>query len=513
MTIEVGGEMDTNVPADGGTPYRSPDERRAEGKALREVSPREDHGRWKAPKKRRDPVDILNASNEGRLPTLIPIRFGRMAQSPFAFYRGSAAVMAADLATVGSPGIRVQACGDAHLSNFGGFATPERRVIFDINDFDETLPGPWEWDLKRLVASIVLAGRHIGLPEKDTGRAVEATARSYREQMANYAVMRVLDVWYDTIDVNRFLGEMENEKTRKRIKKRLEQVRSKNTPDFLYPKFVEHVGEAPRIIDEPPLIFHPTNEQMPGLQSGYSDAWGRYRESLSEPLRMLYDRYRFCDMAIKVVGVGSVGTFCLIALFMSNENDPIFLQVKEAGASVLEPYAGASTHSNHGQRVVTGQRLMQSASDLFLGWGVGNNGRHFYVRQLRDMKTSAIIEDFDAADLRSYGRVCGWALARAHARSGDAAKIAGYMGTSGVFDVPYQRPVLFRSPQVTPVKILFVQPAQIRDMKACSSVTKFVVALHLPHFGKRRFVLILSGTTPPRRKGIGNLLGERLDVL
>jgi uncharacterized protein (DUF2252 family) len=413
---------------------KSPDERRAEGKALRDVAPREGHGHWRPPKNRRDPVDILSESNEGRISDLVPIRFGRMMQTPFAFYRGSAAVMAADLATMSSPGIRVQACGDAHLSNFGGFATPERRIIFDINDFDETLPGPWEWDLKRLVASMVLAGRHINLSERDTGRAVAATARSYRERMANYATMRALDVWYDTIDVERFLAEMETEKTRKRIEARLKKVQAKNVPDFLFPKFAEHVGEMPRIIDDPPLIFHPTSELMPGILAGYKTAWDRYRESLSEPLRVLYDRYQFCDMAIKVVGVGSVGTFCLIALFMSREDDPIFLQVKEANASVLEPYAGASAHPNHGQRVVTGQRLIQSASDLFLGWGIGDNGRHFYVRQLRDMKTSAIIEDFDAADLRSYGRVCGWALARAHARSGDSAMIAGYMGSSEIFD-------------------------------------------------------------------------------
>jgi uncharacterized protein (DUF2252 family) len=291
-----------------------------------------------------------------------------MMLSPFAFYRGSAAVMAADLATVKSPGIRVQACGDAHLSNFGGFATPERRIIFDINDFDETLSAPWEWDLKRLAASIVLAGRHISLSERDTGRAVAATVQSYRERMANYAAMRFLDVWYDTIDVDRFLAEMETEATRKRIEDHLKKVRTKNTPDFLFPKFVEQVGEIPRIIDDPPLIFHPTAEQMPGIRSGYKAARARYRESLSEPLRMLYDRYFFCDLAIKVVGVGSVGTLCLIALYMSREDDPIFLQVKEANASVLEPYAGASKHPSHGQRVVTGQRLMQSASDLFLGW-------------------------------------------------------------------------------------------------------------------------------------------------
>jgi uncharacterized protein (DUF2252 family) len=414
-------------------PFKSPDERRSEGKALRKAAPREDHGYWKPTRDRRDPIDILNESNKGRLPDLIPIRFGRMMQSPFAFYRGSAAVMAADLATMKSPNIRVQTCGDAHLSNFGGFATPERRIIFDINDFDETLPGPWEWDLKRLVASIVLAGRHIGLPERDTGRAVAATARSYRERMANYATMRALDVWYDAIDVDRFIAEI-GEETRERIENRLKKIRAKNTPEYLFPKFIEHVGELPRIIDDPPLIFHPTAKQIPGINSGYAAAWARYRDSLSEHVRVLYDRYQFCDMAIKVVGVGSVGTFCLIALFMTSEDDPIFLQVKEANASVLEPYAGASIHSNHGQRVVVGQRLMQSASDLFLGWSIGNNGRHVYVRQLRDMKTSALIEDYDAADLRAYGRVCGWALARAHARSGDAAMIAGYIGSSEIFD-------------------------------------------------------------------------------
>ena len=246
-------------------PFKSPDERRAEGKALRERAPRERHGHWKPPKNRRDPVDILSESNEGRIADLIPIRFGRMMRSPFAFYRGSAAVMAADLAAMKSPDIRVQACGDAHLSNFGGFATPERRIIFDINDFDETLSAPWEWDLKRLVASIVLAGRHISLPEKDTIRAVAATARSYRERMANYATMRTLDVWYDTIDVDRFIAELESEKTRSRVEDRLKKVRAKNTPEFLFPKLVEHVGELPRIIDDPPLIFHPTAEQMPGI--------------------------------------------------------------------------------------------------------------------------------------------------------------------------------------------------------------------------------------------------------
>ena len=411
-----------------------PDERRTQGKVLREAVPREAHGHWKAPKGRRDIVDLLNESNEGRMPQLVPIRFGRMMQSPFTFFRGSAVVMAADLASTPVSGIRVQACGDAHLSNFGGFATPERRIVFDINDFDETLPAPWEWDLKRLAASVVVAGRQIRLPESDAARAVRATVCSYREHMSDYASMRALEVWYDTIDVDRFLKAMDSEERREQVRERLESAGEKNIPEFLFPKLAEHRGATPRIKDDPPLIFHPTAEQAPGLESGYKEALARYRESLPEHLRTLFDRFKFCDLAMKVVGIGSVGTLCGVMLFMASDDDPIFLQVKEAAASVLEPYGGKSLHGNHGERVVVGQRLMQSASDLFLGWTRGNNGRDYYVRQLRDMKVSALIEDFDAGDLRAYGRVCAWALARAHARSGDAAMIAGYMGASETFD-------------------------------------------------------------------------------
>jgi uncharacterized protein (DUF2252 family) len=357
-----------------------------------------------------------------------------MMQSPFAFYRGSAAVMAADLATTPVSGIRVQACGDAHLSNFGDFATPERRVIFDINDFDETLPGPWEWDLKRLAASFVLAGRHIGLPESASTRAVMATVRRYREQMADYAEMRALDVWYDAIDVDRFLKGIDTEATRQRVEERLKKAHEKSTPEFLYPKFIRHQGALPVIADDPPLIFHPTRDIAPGMVSNYREKIAQYRESLPEHIRTLFDHYCFCDLALKVVGVGSVGTWCAIALFIASDDDPIFLQIKEASASVLEPYVGRSLHKDHGQRVVTGQKLMQAASDLFLGWGRGVGGRHFYVRQLRDVKLGAVIEDFDAADLRNYGGLCGWALARAHARSGDPAMISGYIGSSDTFD-------------------------------------------------------------------------------
>jgi uncharacterized protein (DUF2252 family) len=414
--------------------YRTASERRAEGKALRDDVPREAHGGWKPPKDRRNPVDLLLESNEGRLPDLVPIRHGRMVQSPFAFFRGSAALMAADLARTPNSGLKVQACGDAHLMNFGAFATPERNIVFDINDFDETLPGPWEWDLKRLAASVVVAGRHLRLSDNDSARAAIAAARSYREHIADYASMRALEVWYDRINVDRVLEEAPTEERRETIEQRVEKARGRTVPEHDYPKLVEHHGATPRIKDNPPLIFHPTAELAPGLKTGYHETLAAYRESLPEHVRVLFDRFHFCDLAVKAVGVGSVGTFCAFGLFLAADDDPLFLQVKEAKASVLEPYVGKSLHHNHGQRVVVGQRLMQSASDIFLGWVRALNGRDFYVRQLRDMKMSAIIEDWDFDMLRAYSRLCAWGLARAHARSGDAAMISGYMGSSGVFD-------------------------------------------------------------------------------
>ncbi len=414
--------------------YHTASERRAEGKALRDNVPREAHAGWKPPKDRRDPVDLLLGTEEGRLPELLPIRHGRMVSSPFAFFRGSATQMAADLAHTPRSGLNVQACGDAHLLNFGGFATPERNIIFDINDFDETLPGPWEWDLKRLAASVVIAGRHLRLSDNESARAAIATVRSYREHIADYASMRALEVWYDRIDIERVIKEMPNEEARKRAVERVEKTRGRNVPEHDYPKLVEHHGATPRIKDNPPLIFHPTAKQAPALGTGYHEGIAAYRESLAEHLRVLFDRFHFCDLAIKAVGVGSVGTLCAIGLFLAADDDPIFLQVKEANASVLEPYVGKSLHQNHGQRVVVGQRLMQSASDIFLGWARGLNGRDVYVRQLRDAKISAIVEDWDFDMLRTYTRLCAWALARAHSRSGDAAMISGYMGSSGTFD-------------------------------------------------------------------------------
>ena len=414
--------------------YRSPDERRSGGKALRDNVSRGAHGGWKPEHGRADPVDLLIKSNEGRLAELIPIRFGRMTQSPFAFFRGAAAVMAADLATTSATGLKVQACGDAHLMNFGGFATPERNIFFDINDFDETLPAPWEWDVKRLAASIVIAARHLGMPDSDAARAATDAACAYRERMADYASMRALDVWYDRIDLERVLKVVPSDAAVQRIRQRVEQARKKSTPEALFPKLVEHLGSSPRIKDEPPLIFHPTEEQAPGLRNGFREGVEGYRESLPEHVRVLFDRFRLFDLAMKVVGVGSVGTFCAVALFMAADDDPIFLQVKEARPSVLEPYAGESLHRNQGERVVAGQRLMQSASDIFLGWTRGASGRNFYLRQLRDAKISAVIEDWDLSMLREYGKLCAWALARAHARSGDPAMIAGYIGSNSTLD-------------------------------------------------------------------------------
>ncbi len=414
--------------------HLSPEERRVKGKALRRHVHRASHAGWEAPKNRRDPVEILLESNEGRILDLIPIRFGRMMQSPFAFYRGGAAIMAADLASTPKSGLIVQACGDAHLMNFGGFATPERQIIFDINDLDETLPAPWEWDLKRLIASIAIAGRHIGLPESDVGRVAIRAVQAYREKMTDYGSMPALDVWYDVLDVERVLKEITRDEDRGRIAERIEKAQARSTPEYMYPKLTQQLGTVPRIIDDPPLIFHPTAEQAPGLKSGFTEALAKYRESLHENVRTLFDRYVFSDLALKVVGVGSVGTMCGIGLFLAANDDPLFLQVKEARASVLEPYAGKSKYLNQGHRVVAGQRLMQSASDIFLGWTEGMNGKHFYVRQLRDAKISAIVEGFDLELLQLYSRLCAWSLARAHARSGDPAMISGYMGSSEVFD-------------------------------------------------------------------------------
>jgi uncharacterized protein (DUF2252 family) len=413
---------------------RSREQQYAEGKAIRDTCPRLNHADWKPPADRVDPIEILEASNKGRLPELIPVRYGRMIPSPFVFYRGAAAIMAADLAHTPATGIRVQACGDAHLMNFGAFATPERRVIFDINDFDETLPAPWEWDVKRLATSFLIASRSNGFSEADARKTALCCVRSYRERMAEFAQMRTLEVWYARLDLETILPRIKDQEAQKRLQRRVQKAEASDVLEVDFPKLVSVENGEPTIRDNPPLIYHLREQAGPEFEARVADAFARYRESLPDERRVLLDRYQRKDLAIKVVGVGSVGTFCAVILMMADVDDPLFLQVKEAGTSVLEPYAGKSIYANHGQRVVAGLRLMQSASDLFLGWTEGREGRHFYVRQLHDMKIKLLVELFTLKVMIQYAEYCGWALARAHARAGQPALIAGYLGKADQFD-------------------------------------------------------------------------------
>jgi len=423
------GEAELRV---GPGPTRS--EHVAAGKKLRETCPRSAHAEWKAPADRRDPVELMESANEGRIPELVPIRHGRMLRSPFTFYRGAALNMAADLASTPTTGMRAQACGDAHLMNFGGFASPERRLVFDINDLDETLPAPWEWDVKRLAASFVLASRSNGFTEANARDATLASVRSYREHMAEYSEMRVLEVWYASIDMEQVLAIVRDKEARERHKKVVARARERSVVEHDFPKLAAMAGHMPTIRDNPPLIYHPQEEAGEALLARTRAAFAEYRESVQEDRRVLLDRYDIKDIAMKVVGVGSVGTMCAVILLMASAEDPLFLQVKEARTSVLEPYAGASVHANRGQRVVNGIRLMQSASDIFLGWTTGKLGRHFYVRQLRDMKMGPQVELFTPGVMADYAALCGWSLARAHARSGSPAQISGYLGKGDTFD-------------------------------------------------------------------------------
>ena len=409
-------------------------ERFAAGKLLRNRVPREEHGSWKPMRNRPSPVDLVMASSKGRVADLVPIRYGRMSVSPFTFYRGTALNMASDLATTPNTGVHTHLCGDCHLMNFGGFATPERRIIFDINDFDETLHGPWEWDLKRLAASFVLAARSNGFSAADQRNAAMACVRSYRERIRSFAKMANLDVWYARIDKKAFLASLSDADTEARLRKRIAQAQAHTVAETDFPKMVAGSGGKFLIKDNPPLIYHDQTINLEADRSNILATLGQYRVSLQDDRKVLFDRYQLADFAVKVVGVGSVGTFCAIMLMMAEDDDPLLLQVKEARASVLEPYIGKSRYANHGQRIVVGQRLMQSASDIFLGWAEGKRGRHFYVRQLRDMKLKPLVEVFDATTMQDYAALCGWTLARAHARSGDAATIAGYAGKSGVLD-------------------------------------------------------------------------------
>ncbi|WP_371917206.1 DUF2252 domain-containing protein [Pseudomonas sp. FFUP_PS_473] len=353
-----------------------------------------------------------------------------MLRSAFTFLRGSAGLMAHDLAMTPSTGIHVQACGDCHLLNFGLFATPERNLIFDINDFDETLPAPWEWDVKRLAISFVVAALDNQFSTKEAEACAVECVRAYRERLRECSKMSPLEVWYDRLDAQTILEMSPNSKIRKNREELIAKAKTR-VGDYLYPTISGEVGGRRRLIDQPPILFHVYEKDF---EQNVKMALEDYRISLPHERRVLFDRYRMEDIAIKAVGIGSVGTYCFVSLFFSAENHPLLLQFKEASPSVLEPYAGKSLYENHGQRVVTGQRLMQSSSDIFLGWTRGKKGRHFFVRQLRDMKMSAPIERTTAAQLKMYAEMCGMTLARSHAKSGDAAMISGYLGKSDEFD-------------------------------------------------------------------------------
>jgi len=419
-------------------PRQSHAERYAMGESLRKICPRSSHADWKPRKGRTDPVKLIELGNEGRIPQLIPLRHGRMLASPFTFYRGAALNMAVDLATTPTTGIRVQACGDAHLVNFRGFATPERQINFDIHDLDETLPAPWEWDLKRLATSFVLACRDNGLNADSGEDAALACARSYREHMAEFSEMGTLDAWYTRLDPQTLISTIKDPDLRKRIErrvqKRIAKEKARSALEYDFPKLATMTEERVTIQESHPTIYHWREDGSLEFDAAMREGFARYRDSLAEDRRVLLDRFEFKDIAIKVVGVGSVGTVCGIILLMGGEKDPLFLQVKQARASVLETFAGKSIYSNHGQRVVIGHRLMQSASDIFLGWFEGRQGRHFYVRQLRDAKIKPMVETFDASDMAVFAEWCGYSLARSHARSGDAAMISGYLGESDTFD-------------------------------------------------------------------------------
>ena len=450
--------------------YPSVDERRAKGEQARARAPLSGHSGWKPAADRPDPVTVLSDQDATREPDLVPVRHGRMAVSPFTFYRGAAAIMAADLKDTPVAGLGTQLCGDAHLSNFGLFASPERRLLFDLNDFDETLPGPFEFDVKRMAASFMIAGRNNGLSRADARAAARASATAYREAMAEFAQLPTMEIWYAHLDEDELMrairhtvagtkkgakGEKKEPKGAKKdskeaklaklAEKRAEKTREKaHTRDSLQAlsKLGELVDGSYRIVSQPPVIvpardlaatFGLSPDQVvPVVQ----DQFRAYRATLQDDRRHLLERFQFVDVARKVVGVGSVGTRAFIVLLQGRDaQDPLFLQIKEATSSVLEAYLPKSKYRQHGERVVQGQRMMQAASDIYLGWTKGlDTRRHFYWRQLRDMKGSILVEEMTPLGLTFYARTCGWTLARAHARSGDPVAMAQYLGTSDAFD-------------------------------------------------------------------------------
>ncbi|MGI9187947.1 MAG: DUF2252 domain-containing protein [Gaiellales bacterium] len=412
-------------------------ERRATGKAAREALSLQQLGELAPAPSTRDAVALTVAADNDRLPWLVPIRHGRMLRSAFTFFRGSAGLMAHDLAQSGHSGLQVQLCGDAHLLNFGLFGSPERALVFDLNDFDETLPGPFEWDVKRLVTSMVVAARDRGFKPKQQREIARATAERYRTAMAEFAAMTALETWHSQLEVDAAVKDVTDTEWRRFVERAADRARGKDHLQAVS-RFTEVVDGRRQIVADPPLIV-PLGH-LSELLDDDPEALARhvfldYRASVRDDVRVLLDRYTYVDGAIKVVGVGSVGTRCLIVLLQgADENDLLFLQVKEAGASVFEPYLGPSDYTHHGQRVVAGQRLMQSASDAFLGWASGPQGREYYWRQLRDWKGSADVDQMNAKLLRLYGIVCARTLAKAHARSGDRIALAAYMGSSSRFE-------------------------------------------------------------------------------
>ncbi|XYI43789.1 DUF2252 domain-containing protein [Cupriavidus necator] len=413
--------------------------RRERGRAARQQVPRGAHEA--IGNVDRDPVELLEISSQGRVERLVPLRYGRMIQSPFAFYRGSAILQAHDLAGTADSGLHMQICGDCHLANFGGFATPERALLFDLNDFDETSPGPWEWDLKRLCASFVVAARHLRHKSAVAEDMVREAVGSYQRRMLAYGEMGMLDTWYDRITFERLLEEDTLPEVQKRIRRGMERAADR-THESLLPKLAERIGDRWSILDAPPAIFHVRGEQTlfgpddDWLAASDADlaldqAYQDYLSTLAADRRRLLGHFTRHDLAFKVAGVGSVGKRCLVQLLVDQHDKPLFLQVKEATRSVVARYFKSAPTAHEGRRVVEGQRLMQAASDLFLGWTKGPFGRHFYLRQLRDMKLSAQIELMDGELLGRYASLCGWVLARAHAKaSGLAAEVSGYLGRS-----------------------------------------------------------------------------------
>jgi uncharacterized protein (DUF2252 family) len=428
------------------TVHLSVAERVARGKAARAEVPRASHAVFEPASRRTDPVKLLERQARTRVPELVPIRYGRMLVSPFTFYRGAAMIMASDLAGTPQSGLTVQCCGDAHLSNFGVFASPERRLVFDLNDFDETLPGPWEWDVKRLAVSMLIAAQDNGYATKEQERIVLDTVDAYRTTMTRFATMGNLDVWYARLDIENVLKELGSQlksKMAKRTEKALAKARTKDSMSAFSKLVRVSDGEA-RIVADPPLIV-PIDDLLEGSErdemfDGLRELLRSYRSTLEYDRRILLEQFQLTDFARKVVGVGSVGTRAWIALLIGRDDqDPLFLQMKEAEASVMEEFLTPSEFENHGERVVVGQRLMQASSDIFLGWlhvesGIDGKERDFYGRQLKDWKGSAEIEQMVPKGMSMYGRLCGWTLARAHARSGDRIAIAAYLGKGPIFD-------------------------------------------------------------------------------